>query len=238
MTRRSLFLSLVVLTTLVMSSAALGGSLLDTLLRVSGLTVAPTQLRGPGDDVQEGSLWIANLDRQTVVGITRDVGYRSPVFSLAGDALVALKGDMLVRIPVESGTAVAVRKVTGVLKLVGFDGDNSDRIVVLLADARLPLAALSLKTGTIASLPYDPASPEERRLLAQIRGQTRVYGVTTLYTKTESKQGLSRPIEWTDVFIQRGGGVPVNVSRCDGVSCDQPALSADGRQVAFVKAGG
>jgi Tol biopolymer transport system component len=32
--------------------------------------------------------------------------------------------------------------------------------------------------------------------------------------------------------------MPQNVSGCDGVNCGQPALSPDGRRVAFVKAGG
>jgi hypothetical protein len=72
---------------------------------------------------------------------------------------------------------------------------------------------------------------------AEIRGQERDYGTTTLYLKTESKQGLSRTAEWTDVWLRRGDAGPVNVSRCDGVNCGQPALSPDGRRVAFVKAG-
>ena len=34
--------------------------------------------------------------------------------------------------------------------------------------------------------------------------QDRVYGDTRAYTKTESKRGVSRTIEWTDVYLQRG----------------------------------
>ena len=80
-----------------------------------------------------------------------------------------------------------------------------------------------------------PRRMQQRRVLAQIRAQDRTYGETTVYTKTETKPGLSRPIEWTDVFVRRGSGSPQNVSVCDGVSCVQPALSPDGRSVAFVK---
>ena len=65
--------------------------------------------------------------------------------------------------------------------------------------------------------------------------QNRTYGETTVYTKTETKPGLSRPIEWTDVFLTRGAASPQNVSACDGVNCVQPSLSPDGRSVAFVK---
>jgi Tol biopolymer transport system component len=64
-----------------------------------------------------------------------------------------------------------------------------------------------------------------------------VYGDTRVYTETESKRGLSRNIEWTDVYLRRSNAAPLNVSTCDGVNCIQPALSPDGRSVAFVKAG-
>ena len=80
-------------------------------------------------------------------------------------------------------------------------------------------------------------SDDERTLLAQIRGQERLYGDTVVYTKTETKRGLSRAIEWTDVYIKRGSEAPLNVSACDGVNCVQPSLSPDRRSVVFVKAG-
>ncbi len=101
-----------------------------------------------------------------------------------------------------------------------------------------PLGVLSLKTGKVAPLPYDAASSDQQRMLAQVRGQERVYGDASVYVKTESKAGLSRTIEWTDVYLRRGNAPPQNVSACDGVNCGQPALSPDGRRVAFVKSGG
>jgi hypothetical protein len=72
-------------------------------------------------------------------------------------------------------------------------------------------------------------------MVAQVRAQDRVYGDTTVYTKTETKRGLSRNIEWMDVYIRRGSGEPQNISGCDGVSCVQPALSPDRRSVAYVR---
>jgi Tol biopolymer transport system component len=56
--------------------------------------------------------------------------------------------------------------------------------------------------------------------------------------KTESKRGLSRTLEWTDVYLRRGCGTPQNVSACDGINWGEPALSPDGARVAFVKSGG
>jgi hypothetical protein len=131
-----------------------------------------------------------------------------------------------------------VQRAPGVLKLVGFDANNADAIVVLLDGGASPLGVLSVKTGKVVPLPYDGKSDAERRMLAQVRGQERTYGDASVYVRTESKRGLSRAIEWTDVYLRRGNAPPQNVSACDGVSCGQPALSPDGRRIAFVKAGG
>ena len=213
-------------------------SLVDKLLRIAGLTAAPAQMRGPDEQVDAGRIWIANLERRTVSPVTPDGGYRSPVFSPTDGSIFALKGDTVVRIPPAGGQPTVLQRLTGAAKLVGFDGVNSDEIVVLLEGGNSPLAVLSLKTGTVAALPYDATSAEQRRMLAQIRGQERIYGTTNVYVKTESKQGLSRAVEWTDIYVRRGAFPPQNVSRCDGENCAQPALSPDGRRVAFVKAGG
>jgi hypothetical protein len=215
-------------------------TLIDTLLRVAGLTAASAQMRGPRDEVEAGNIWIADLDRRTVSALTTDGGYRSPVFSPADGSVYALKGDTMVRFPPEGGNAVAVQKVAGALKLVGFDGKSTDEVVVLLdiGTAGSPLGVVSLKSGRVTPLPYNPQSDDQQRMLAQVRGQRRVYGDTSVYTKTESKRGLSRPIEWTDVYLRRGDAAPENISACDGVSCVQPALSPDGQRVAFVKTGG
>src|SRR5262249_19119084 len=126
-------------------------------------------------------------------------------------------------------------------KLVGFDPRTPNDIVVLFADSSpAPLGVVSLSDGKITRLPFEQESYDEQRLfaliLAQIRAQDRVYDRTILYTKTQTKLGLSRPVEWTDVYVQQTGGPPKNISACDGVNCTQPALSPDGRSVAFVKA--
>jgi Tol biopolymer transport system component len=212
--------------------------LVDKLLRIAGLTAAPAQMRGPGEQVDAGRIWIANLERRTVSPATPDGGYRSPVFSPTDGSIVALKGDAVVRIPPAGGQPTLLQRLTAAAKLVGFDGANPDEIVVLLESGSSPLAVLSLKTGTVAALPYDARSSDQRRMLAQIRGQERTYGTTSVYVKTESKQGLSRVVEWTDVYVRRSASPPQNVSGCDGENCAQPALSPDGRRVAFVKAGG
>jgi hypothetical protein len=211
-------------------------TLVQKLLRIAGLTAAPSQMRGPDDQVDPGNIWIADLGRHTTKELTHDGGYRSPVFS--GDGRIyALKGGMIVRISPGGGAAAPVQKASGAAKLVGFDGGSVDDLVVLLETeaAASPLAVVTLKNGRVTPLPYDPRSDDQRRMVAQARAQDRVYGDAVVYTRTETKQGLSRNIEWTDVYIRRGSSPPQNISACDGVNCVQPALSPDRQSVAYVK---
>ncbi len=204
------------------------------LLRVLGLTANPGQMKGPGDDLGPGDIWVVSPGG-TPAPLTAGGGYSSPIFSPANGSLFALKGGMLVRISGD-GTSVATRKIPGALKLVGFDGESPDEVVVLMeSEIPSPLAILSLSSGKVTPLPYDKRAEDQRGMLAQVRGQQRVYGDATIYIKTESRQGIARTVEWTDVYLQRGGAASQNVSGCEGSNCGQPALSSDGRKVAFVK---
>lgn len=233
--RRALLLAMAMLLT----TPTAAETMLERLLRVAGLTAAPSQMRGPNDDVGVGDIWMAGPGGAAPVALTSGGGYRSPIFSPADGSILALRSESAVRIPAAGGSAVIVQKAVGVRKLVGFDGRNTAEVVVLLeGGGGSPLGVLALQSGRITPLPYDAKSDAERRVLAQIRGQERVYADASVYVRTESKAGLSRTIEWTDVYVRRGSAPPQNVSACDGVNCDQPALSPDGRRVAFVKSGG
>jgi hypothetical protein len=219
-------------------SAAAAETLFQKLLRIAGLSASPAQMREPGDEFESGDVWVVTQGGRPV-RLTSGGGYNSPIFSPVDDSLLALKASTVVRIPDGGASGVTGRKVPGALKLVGFDGLNSDEVVVLLESTdHSPFVALSLMSGKITTLPFDKTAEDHRRMLAQVRGHQRVYGDATVYIKTESKRGISRTIEWTDVYLQRGSGPPQNVSACEGTNCGQPALSPDGRKVAFVKSSG
>jgi hypothetical protein len=222
---------------LALPAAAGAETLVEKLLRVSGLTASPAQMRSPGEEVEAGDVWVVPTDGGTAAALTTGGGYRSPIFAPADGGILALRGDTLVRIPAGGGSAAPLQRVPGILKLVGFDAGNADEIVVLLDGGAAPLGVLSAKSGRVTPLPYDAKSDVERRMLAQVRGQERTYADASVYVRTESKRGLSRTIEWTDVHFRRGTAPPRNVSACDGTNCGQPALSPDGRRIAFVKAG-
>ncbi|HMJ84845.1 MAG TPA: hypothetical protein VK504_16805 [Vicinamibacterales bacterium] len=211
--------------------------LLTKLLRIAGLTAAPSQMRGPADDAAVGNIWMVNIDRRDARALTTDGGYRSPIFLPDSSTLLALRGNAIVRLGSTGGNTSPLRMKVGVAKLVGVDSEDPSAVVVLLATPRAgsPLASVSLLDATATALPFDAADASQQRVLAQIRGQERTYQETTVYTRTETKSGLTRPVEWIDVFVKRGAAPPQNVSACDGVNCVQPALSPDRQSVAFIK---
>ena len=209
--------------------------LLSRLLRIAGLTAAPSQMRGPADNAAVGDIWIASVDRRSVRALTTDGGYRSPIFVNDTPLVLALRGNRVARLGAQGGSAIPLPDAPRIVKLVGIDATSPGEVIVLLDAPASPLGVLSLQNGRVSPLPYDDSSNEQRRMLAQIRAQDRTYGETRVYTKTETKSGLSRPIEWTDVFLTRGARSPQNISACDGANCVQPALSPDGRSVVFVK---
>jgi hypothetical protein len=210
-------------------------SLVQKLLRIAGLTAAPSQMRAPGDP-QPGDIWIVSLQEGARRALTSDGGYRSPIFSPDNAFVYAIRDDVVIRIPIAGGPATPQGRAPNLVKLVGFDGPEN---VVVLTEAQAPespLAALSLKSGQLTPLPHDPKSADELHLIAFVRGDERVYGETRVYTRTERKPGALRASEWTDVYLARGTATPVNVSMCQGVDCGAPAVSGDGRYVVYIKA--
>ena len=217
------------------SSAPPADSLLDRIMRVLGISATPSQMKGDSD-ISAGQVWIVDLERGTRTAVTADSGYRWPVFEPAGGTIIALKGDSLVRIVARNGRVKVLYSIPGVEKLVGFDRDDPDKLLVTLDSQTAPLALLSLETGHPTLLPYDPTSKGHRRMLSHIKGEERVYGNARVYVKTESKQGMEGGLEWAEVYLQQDESAPRNVSRGDGVNCGQPSLSPDGKAVVYVRA--
>jgi hypothetical protein len=211
-------------------------SLRHRLLRVSGLADNPSTLKGP-EQAASGQIWVAELGGHQARGLTASGGYRSPVFVPGRNSILALKGADIVRLPVGGGAPQRIYTINGIIKLVGFSRDDPDKILVLTegVGGRARVGWLTVKTGKIVSTPYDPASSEDQRMLEHLRGWDRVYGDTSVYVNSLTKQSLSGRVEWTDVFLRAGSDKPINVSQCDGVNCAQPSLSADGRFLVFIK---
>jgi hypothetical protein len=208
---------------------------LDATARMLGLTKTPSAQRGSGEALPGGDIMVVVLAGGEPRALTSGGGYRSPVIMPDG-AVLALKGEDLMRIPAGGGVPVRVRALPGALKLIGVDRANPDRIAFLARGGDGgALAVLSIASGAVLAQPHDPKSAADRRLINHLRGESREYEGVRLYLHSESRETAGGAVQWTEVHATRDNAPPARLSRCDGVPCVQPSLSPDGKQVAYVR---
>jgi len=209
---------------------------IDRVLKFLGISDSPGTLKSPGDE-KSGELWVADLGSHTTHAVTRGEGYRSPVFLPGSNDILALSGNDVVRIS-SSGNMKKLYSIAGITKVVAGSTDNPDAVLILLtenAGGHSRAGLLSVSTGKITPLAFDPNSSADLQMVENLEGWTRSYGDRQIYVRRQTKQALSGTVEWSDVFLEAAGQDPVNVSRCNGANCGQPSLSADGRLLIFVK---
>jgi hypothetical protein len=213
-------------------------SFTERLLKFFGISDSPGTLKGPSDAVTSGELWVADLSARTTHALTPSGGYRSPIFVSGTGELLALRGTDVVQIPAIGGEGRKLYSVDGITKLVGASSADSGTILILQrgeAGGRPRVGVLTISTGAVTPVPYNPASSQDLQMVEDLQGWSRTYGDQHVYVKRQSKQALSGTVEWSDVCFQVGSQPPLDVSQCDGVNCGQPSLSADGHRLVFVK---
>jgi hypothetical protein len=207
------------------------------VLRIAGISANPTALRGT-EKASAGDVWVAALGSQTTLQrLTRDGGYRSPVFD-SPQSILAFKAGDLYRVPLSGDPPTKLRSLPGVTKLVGLSRDDNDQLLALTGDSRNATGAalVSIRTGAVTPLPYDPASSQDEVLLAHLSGWERAYGNLRLYCEEEEKEAPGGvTIRFTDVYLKRGSDAPLNLTNGNGISSCQPSLSPDGKSVAFIR---
>jgi hypothetical protein len=214
-------------------------SFVDRVLSFLGISDSPGTLKGPGDEVSSGELWVVDLESQTRRAIAPGRHYRSPVFAPDGKEILALSGGDVVRLSLESQQTMKLFPVVDVSKLVGFSSADPDSLLILRsggAGRHSRVGLLTISTAKLTALSYDPASESDLQMVENLEGWTRSYGGKQLYVRRQTKQTLSGTVEWSDVFLQVDSKEPRDVSLCDGANCGQPSLSADGRLLVYVKA--
>jgi len=216
--------------------AARSDSLWSTVLQVLGISANPGSLKG-GSTVDAGELWVAAVQGGAPTRIAQGVDYRSPLFLPRGKDLVALRGDALILLASPYERERTLLQFPGALRLVGFVDADPDRLLVLAAQGGGPALpwVLSLVQGDRTALPYDPQSAQDRALVERLSDERRSYPGVELYVQRVHGNSMSGPEEWNDVFLARKGQEPVDVSGCRPLDCGQPALSADGKSVAYLR---
>lgn len=209
----------------------------EKVLRISGISASPSTLRGPGDEVVSGQIYVVEIGSMKARTLAPGDGYRSPVFVPKSNDILALEGSTIVRIPLGGGAPTSLYAVNAISKLVGLSQDNANELLILRENrsGQTEVGLLSLGTGVVAPISYDPASIEDNHLLEHLRSWDRVYGDKSLYVKAQEKHTLSGIVEYVDVFLRVGNGQPLDVSNCDGANCGQPSLSSDGARVVFIR---
>jgi hypothetical protein len=206
------------------------------VLRITGISAMPPTTKGPPGDLIGGDLWLTSLDGASRLRLTRDGGYRSPVFSADGGAVLALHAGIVVRVSTAGflDTPEPLFQVPGVVRLVGSDPEAPEQVVVLSRPAAgtTDLGILDLADRKIRSLRTEAPAAEYQNALAELGRWDRTW-------QTGESPGAARlevrPVNGGfDVFYLNETS-PVNVSHCNGDRCGQLALSPDGRWVVYVR---
>jgi hypothetical protein len=218
----------------VASQTPLKTSLWERVLRIAGVSATPNNLKGPEGAPLMGDVWIATLAQHTRQRLTWEETYRSPIFLQGDTAILALRGDDVVRIPIDGTPAEKLYALPQVAKFVGVSQEDPDIILTLshTSQDRYAVGLLSLRAGKIMPLAYDHTDAREQSMLVHLLAWDRVYGTTTVSVKPAP---TTTAREQTDVYLQQGNTTSINVSQCQEATCGQPALAQHGRQVVFIK---
>lgn len=214
-------------------------SLTERLLKFFGIADSPGTLKNPGDEITSGELALADVRAGTTRSLASGDGYRSPIFLAGNRDILALRGTEVVQVSRTGGEGKGLYSVQGLLKLVAASSEDATTVLVLLRDqagGRPRVGLLTVSTGAVTLVPYNPDSSGDLQMVETLAGWSRTYGNQRVYVQKQNKQALSGTVEWHDVFLQVDSQPPVDVSQCEGVNCGQPSLSPDGHWLVFVRA--
>jgi hypothetical protein len=215
----------------------------ERALVVLGVSTTPRAQRGEGDEVT-GNIVVVSLDddfRPTSRSeVTTGGGFRSPVFLPGGQSLLALKGEMIVKVSVEERTVEDVRAVPGIKKLVGVSSQEPDQVLIVtdVDNDNCPgIALFSLSTGTLTPLDYGQTDPDRIRVNSLV-GWDRDYegGNVSLFEETQRVRENGVEMNRLNVFIKPKNKPKIQVSNCvNPKRCAQPTYHSAPRLVAYVR---
>ena len=207
-------------------------SFLTALLRFTGISVTANQVKG-SEGLMEGDIWLAHVgaaEASEPLKITSDGTYHTPLWIPGSLSLLAMKGDKLIQLNAQGNGEKTLHTLTDNTELLGFDKNNPNQVLVLQEEPIV--GVLSVASGQVTPLPYDKENPEDRFGLDQLRRGFRDYGNTQISIENQSKvdpQGHFKPS--STIHIKMGNK---DISISCPITCSQPALAEDGRQLLFI----
>lgn len=214
-------------------------SFIAMLLRITGISATPRNQRGPQLG-RTGQVWVAFRENNTRRRVaTNDTGFSTPVFFPDGQSILVLQGSKVVKLSIADGSKQDVAEVKGIIKLVGFDTTDPDKVLILSdedRDACPTVGLLSLATGKVAPQPYGRGEGDQL-LLAHLEGSYREYdnGKFGVDNMTQIRNQAGGAITWLDIAFREENKDDVNVSMCEPKNCIQPSLSNDRKRVVYIK---
>lgn len=225
------------------------GGWLDRLLRFVGITATSSSQKGPDENLI-GDVWISDLSEGVRFQVTKDGGYRWPIFLPANQTIIVLKDDQVFKITMagtEGQKIVSIPTACRIEKLIAYNKDNSDEIMVLTMDkvGVYTAGVLSLPTGQVTPFRFydggekNLSTQESKNALDSLKNSTRTYGTIILTVQPDpgqKKTVAGKTVRGNDVFMTKmGSPEPEDVSICGGDLCGHPNFSPGGRYVVFIR---
>jgi len=152
-------------------------SFTEKLLKFFGISDSPGTLKGPGDEIVSGELWLTDLDSGSSRAITSSAGYRSPAFLAGTKDVLALRGSDVIQFPSGGGEGKKLYSVDSISKLIGFGSEDPGKVLILLrgeAGGHPRVGLLTESTGAVTIVPYAPSSIQDLQMVENLQGWTRI----------------------------------------------------------------
>jgi hypothetical protein len=203
----------------------------ERIVRTLLIPPSPLNQRDPLPSDAKGKIFIVPSLGGEEHEVTSQGGFSSPIFMPGDDSLLALRGDRLLQIDLAGGAPKEIAPLPGVAKLLGFDPNRPNEVLFLVdVNSRHRIGWFDVMSKQLGTLSYFPTDKQGQWSLKYLQDDDREVTDVRLLVKFKDPNSL-----WTDIFIQRDGKVELNLTRGSGANNRQPALSHNGRHVAFVR---
>jgi len=211
-------------------NAAKSESLLDWVLRVTGISATSRGLKGDHTPLLSGELWIVDVSTLVRTRLGEGADCRTPIFANDDKSILALCQGGLAQISLDSMEAQELAKTPrDIERLLAADQTaepNRPRIVVVTPHG---LSIFTPASGELSRLGIP--SDDDPGLVTSLEEEPQYGSVRLLYLLSAGTAGGKRGAQ---IFMETGN-TSKRLTQCAPKICEQGALSHDGKTVVFVR---